>query len=241
MPDRPLGRKPAPAWLRPFTERLSPTLRNLVVAESVLFGLYIMAAPLRDPIADHLALGPRVLAGELWQPLTSLFVHTELWNFFFSMVGLWFVGATIERIFGRRRFLLLFFATGLAANLVVAGFIVLLGMGVRNAGCGDSVLALFVALGVAYGRAPVRVWGQLVLQARVLAWIFVGMSVLSLVLQQAWPILAGTLVAQGLAYVLAGGKIGPIVQILASLRRKQRRVFQVLEGGRGKAGKKYVN
>ena len=241
MPDRPLGHRPPPAWMRPLTERLSPTIRNIVIAEAVLFGLYVMAAPLRDAIAAHLALGPRVLAGELWQPLTSIFVHLDLWSFIFSMIGLWFVGLTIERIFGRWRFLLLFFGTGLTANFVIAGSMVVFGIPVNNPGCGDSVLALFVALGVAYGRTPVRVLGPLVLQARILAWLFVGMSVLSLLLQAAWPLLAGTLVAQGLAYVLAGGKIRPITEFLAGLRGKRGSGFQVLDGGRAKGGKKFVN
>ena len=236
-----MSRSPTPSWLRPFTERLSPTIRNLVVAEAVVFGLAVMARGLREPIAEHLVLGPGIWAGELWQPVTSLFVHTELWSFFFNVLGLWFVGATIERVFGRRRFLLLFFATGIASNLVVAGLIGLLGMGVRNGGCGDSVLALFVALGVAYGRTPVRVWGQLVLPARVLAWVFVGLSVLSLLLQRVWPLLGGTLVAQGLAYVLAGGKLGPLGAFFEGLRGKRRSNLQVLEGGRTKGGRKYVN
>ena len=56
-------------------------------------------------IETHLALGPAALLGrpvpELWQLVTSLFVHLEPWSFFFNMLGLWFVGATIERQLGR--------------------------------------------------------------------------------------------------------------------------------------------
>ena len=227
--------------MRPLTERLSPTVRNLVVVEAVMFGVAVMARSLREPIVAHLALGPSIWQGEVWQLVTSLFVHTDLWSFFFNILGLWFVGATIERVFGRRRFLTLFFATGIVANLVVAGLIGLLGMEARNQGCGDSVLALFVALGVAYGRTPVRVLGQLVLQARVLTWILVGMAVLSLLLQQLWPLLGGTLAALGLAYLLAGGKLGPLTAFLDGLRGRQRSSLHVLDGGRARGGKKYVN
>jgi membrane associated rhomboid family serine protease len=227
--------------MRPFTERLSPTIRNLVIAESVLYGIYIMAAGLRDPILQHLALGPRFAAGELWQPATAIFVHTDLWSFVFDIIGLWFVGATIERDQGRRRFLLLFFGAGLAANLVIGGFIALLRVGGGATGCGDSVLALFVALGVFYGRTPVRVWGQLVLQARILAGILVGMSVLALLLQGAWPSLVGTLVAIALGYFIAGGKVRAISAFLAGWRGKRRTTLGVMEGGRAKGGKDYMN
>jgi membrane associated rhomboid family serine protease len=232
-----------PPWMRPIVERLSPTIRNIVIAEAVVFSLYVMVASLRERITSHLALGPRLFAGEVWQLLTSLFVHTNALNFIFTMIGLWFVGATIERVFGRRRFLLLFFGTGLVANLVLAGLMFLSGMPLPNEGCGDSVLALFVAFGVAYGRTPARVFGPLVLQARVLAWVFIGWAVLSLLFQlpASWPYLVATLIAQGVAYLLAGGKLGVVSEFFAGLQGKPRAKFDVLDGGRRKDRNKYVN
>lgn len=240
MPDRSYGR-PSPAWMRPISERLSPTIRNVVVLLAVLFGLYVMAGPLRGPMSQHLALGPRVAAGELWQPVTALFVHIDFLSFIFDVIGLWFVGATIERALGRKRFLLIFLAAGLAANAAIAALMVVLRWPGIYAGCGDAVLALFVALGVIFGRTEVRVFGRLVLQARILTLILIGMSVLSALMQGAWPSLGGTLVAVALGYVFAGGKIGPAIEML--FRRRRTRGFEVLEGGRGKrrGGKNYVN
>lgn len=233
--------------MRPLTERLSPVIRNLVIAQAVLFALFIMAPGLRMPITVHLALGPLVAGGELWQPVTSLFVHLEWWSFVFDLIGLWFVGATIEQALGRRRFFLLFFGAGLAANLSVALLMAALRWSGVYSGCGDAVLALFVALGVIYGPTQVRVLGPLVLQARVLTAILVGMSVVQALAQSAWPSLGGTLVAVCMGYFLSGGKWGSIAAFLGRLGRfarfgrKRRSVLGVLEGGRGKGGKKYVN
>ena len=109
------------------------------------------------------------------------------------------------------------------------------------AGCGDSVLALFVALGVLYGPSQVRVWGQLVLPARLLTGILVGMSVLAGLMQGAWASLGGTLVAVGLGFLLAGGKVQSIVILAARLLRKRRSAFHVLDGGRKKSRDKFVN
>jgi membrane associated rhomboid family serine protease len=240
MPDRSFSRNPAPAWMRPITERLPPTIRNLVIVQAVMFGLYILANPLREPISSHLALGYLLATGELWQPATSLFIHMDLWNFLFDMIGLWFVGATIERALGRRRFLLLFFGCGLAANAVAGGLMVWLKWPSVYAGCGDPVLALFIALGVLYGQTQVRVFGQLVLQARILTAILVGISVLVALAHASWPSLAGTLVAISLGYFLSGGKGKDIAAFLSQFRRK-RSGLHVLEGGRNKGGKKYVN
>jgi len=227
--------------MRPFTERLSSTIRNIVVVQAVMFGLFVMASGLRTPITAHLALGPAFAMGELWQPATSLFVHLDLWNFIFDLIGLWFVGLTIERALGRTRFLLIFFGAGLAANVTMGLVARALGQPGLSAGCGDSVLALFVAIGVLYGPSPVRVWGRLVLPARVLTFILVGMSVLAGLLQGAWSSLAGTLVAVATAYLLSGGKIQSVIILLAHLLRKRRSVLQVLDGGRGKKGGKFVN
>jgi len=227
--------------MRPLTERLSPVIRNLVIAQAVLFFLYVMAAGLRAPITVHLALGPLVATGELWQPVTSLFVHLEWWSFVFDLIGLWFVGATIEQVLGRRRFFLLFFGAGLAANVAVAFVMAAMRWSGVYAGCGDAILALFVALGVVYGPTQVRVLGPLVLQARVLSAILVGLSVIGALSQAAWPSLAGTLVAVGVAFFVSGGKWGSLTSWLGRFRRKRRSVLEVLEGGRGKGSKKYVN
>ncbi|MGD0839099.1 MAG: hypothetical protein ABSB49_20885, partial [Polyangia bacterium] len=86
MPQRTY--RPTPAWMRPIAERLSPAIRNLVVVQAVLFGFYVMAAGLRVPISRHLALGPLVAAGELWQPFTSLLIHIDWWSFVFDSIGL---------------------------------------------------------------------------------------------------------------------------------------------------------
>jgi membrane associated rhomboid family serine protease len=233
--------------MRPITERLSPTIRNLVIAQAALFFTYVMVAPLQATILAHLALGPRLFAGEVWQLVTVLFVHIDPLSFLMSMIGLWFVGVTIERSLGRRRFFLLFFGSGLVANLVIAGLsfgfppTLSAALPIYNVGCGDSVLALFVAFGVAYGRSPVRIWGALALPARVLAWILVAWAVLALLLQAAWINLAGTLLSQGVAYLLAGGRIGIVSEFFAGLRGKPRSKFDVLDGGRGKGKNKYVN
>src|SRR5205809_494316 len=86
-----------PSWMRPITDRLSPVIKFLVISNALLFVYYLFARGSQDFIRLHLALSPRLLAGEIWQPVTSLFVHVDALNFCFNMLGLWFVGATIER------------------------------------------------------------------------------------------------------------------------------------------------
>jgi len=124
-----------PPWLRPVAQRLSPTIRTLVVALAVPWLFYVLVEPARGLMDDYLALGPRVMKGWVWQIVTALFVDRSPLGVL-NLLGLWFVGAAIERTLGRRRFLVVFFAPGLAANLAVALLSAWLGQWTLYSGCG---------------------------------------------------------------------------------------------------------
>src|SRR5687767_2371765 len=147
----------SPPWMKPVTDRLSPTITTLVIASVVLFAFYAVVQPTRDFVENHLALNRNAIAGvEPWQLVTSLFIHVEPLSLIFDLIGIWFVGATIERELGRTRFLLLFFVPALIGNLIMATgmFFDVPRSGGMVAGCALSVLSLFVAFGKLYGRTP---------------------------------------------------------------------------------------
>ena len=116
----PRRRAPAPAWTRPIIERLTPTIKVLVVIQTVVYLFYAVVREIRPVVEAHLALGPgMIMNGELWQPVTSMFVHLNALTFLFNMIGLWFVGAFLERSIGMRRFLVLFFTSGILAMVAM--------------------------------------------------------------------------------------------------------------------------
>jgi membrane associated rhomboid family serine protease len=221
-----------PPWLRPLAQRLSPTIRTLVVVLAVPWLFYVLVKPARGLMDDYLALGPGVVRGQVWQIVTSLFVDRNPLGFL-NLLGLWFVGAAIERTLGRRRFLIVFFAPGVAANLAIALLSAWWGQWTPNSGCGDAVLGLFVGLAVLYGPAQVRVIGTLVLPARALAALFVGLALIASAAYRAWPALFGTLVAVCLAYLLCGGRGRDLGELASWLQRKiARRRWRVMDGGK---------
>jgi membrane associated rhomboid family serine protease len=223
-----------PSWLRPITDRLSTVIKLLVIADALMFAFYLVVKPLRGFFDLHLALTTAVLRGEVWQLVTSLFVHVDPINFFFNVLGLWFAGATIERQVGTRRFLLLFFVSGLVSNLILVLLAPRDAMGMVGSGCGSSVLALYVAFGTIFDRTPSRVLGGLVLEARVLTFILIGFVLLVDLTSWVMPFLAAHVSAILLGYVMAGGRGAGIKRMFGGMRAKrQRRRYQVLEGGRG--------
>jgi len=230
------SRDPTPPWFRPVQDRLSPTITTLVVIYAVLFALYAVVKQSRMFIEMHLALGPAALLGrpvpELWQVVSSLFVHLEPWSFFFNVLGLWFVGATIERQLGRSRFLILFLVPAVLGNLVMAGMMYLTRSGELYAGSGLAVLALFVAFGRLYDRTPARILGGLVLEARTLTLILVAFALLADLLRGSMVALAGDIVALIAGYVLSGGRGAGLRELFTKFGRKSKRRFGVVEGGR---------
>jgi len=219
--------------MRPISERLSPVVQALVVIDAVLFFFYVLVRVAQPFFDNHLALTPAFFAGELWQPLTSQFIHLEFVSFAFNMIGLWFVGATVERTLGTRRFLALFLVSGVAAALLTLVLGRALGLVVPIYGCSQAVLALFVAFGAAFDRAPTRVIGGLILEARTLTLILVGFALVSDVVGWSLPRLAGDVLAIALGYVFAGGRGQGLRRMFGGMRAKRaRRRYQVIEGGR---------
>jgi membrane associated rhomboid family serine protease len=54
----------------------------------------------------------------LWQLITYLFLHGDLWHIFFNMFALWMFGSELERYWGQKAFLKYYFVTGIGAGLL---------------------------------------------------------------------------------------------------------------------------
>jgi membrane associated rhomboid family serine protease len=245
MPDLPPRRRPSrPSWSEPIAERLTPAIKTFVIADAIFYAFYVFVREVRAPMFAHLALGPGIWHGEVWQLFTSLFMHFDLLGFVFNIIGLWWVGAFIERTQGTRRFVALFLVSGVLANVALAGIAHLrtYQAGAVFDGCSFAVLAIFCAFGRIYGRTPAQFFGALSLQARHVAWILVGWSVIASLLRPNWAELAATLVAAAAGYL--GAAPGGLREAWGTFRiRRLRRRYRVLDGGASppRPPKKYLN
>ncbi len=62
---------------------------------------------------------PGVSDGAVWELLTSMFAHVEVWHIGFNMLALWILGPQLELVLGRARFLALYLLSGLAGSTLV--------------------------------------------------------------------------------------------------------------------------
>jgi membrane associated rhomboid family serine protease len=90
--------------------------------------------------------GFAVAMGQDWRLFTSMFLHIGIIHLAFNCYALWLFGNAVEQEFGRLRFLLIYFATGLFASAASYAFGPI---NVVGAGASGAVFGLFGAF-IAY-------------------------------------------------------------------------------------------
>jgi membrane associated rhomboid family serine protease len=63
-----------------------------------------------------------VAGGDVYQLVTSMFTHVEVWHIGFNMLALWFLGPQLELVLGRLRFTALYLLSGLVGSALVYWF-----------------------------------------------------------------------------------------------------------------------
>src|SRR5450432_138007 len=228
-------RPPPPAWTRPLLERLTPTVRALVILVTLSYLFFVLTPPLNDWMYLHLGVGPSLFRGEIWQPVTSLLLMTRLGGWFFTVIGLWWVGAFIERLRGSRFLIQLLLGAGILANLVAALAVLAFPVAsppVRADGAGFALTAVFVAFARIYGARPAQIWGALSMRADHFTWLLLGFSLLVSGANRDWPGIVAELAAIAVGLAVTGG-IGALRDRWRARRVRAR--YRVLDGGKRKS------
>lgn len=89
---------------------------------ALILGVFVVEILLRMRMGVHLAwlfavVPDAVHAGQYWRLVTGMFLHAGPLHLFLNTVALFQLGRFYELMFGTRRFLLVYFATGIAASL----------------------------------------------------------------------------------------------------------------------------
>ena len=85
---------------------------------------------------------PLILEGQWWRLITPMFLHIGIIHLLMNSMALYFLGTTVERIFGRFRFLFIFLLAGFMGN--VASFV--FSPQSISAGASGGIFGLFGAL-----------------------------------------------------------------------------------------------
>jgi len=102
-----------------------------------------------------------VLNGAYWQLFTSMFVHVSIMHILGNMFFLLIFGLRAEEIFSTQEYLLIYFLSGLAGNLLT----LLFGPNMISAGASGAIFGLFGACTIYFRRAI----GQSIMSALIYA------------------------------------------------------------------------
>ncbi len=138
----------------------APITVSLVVVNMVVFllmlrqgaGFWHSASTVQ--LAWGANFGPATQDGQWWRLGTALFLHFGVVHLALNMWALWDVGRLVERLYGRWRFCLLYFCSGVFGNLLS---LVVQGNQAVSGGASGAIFALYGALLVYLWRERRRV------------------------------------------------------------------------------------
>lgn len=111
------------AELREKLRAVPVTTALIGVCVAVFAVQYVLLNAGRGELIGLLALSKAGLAhGQWWTLVTYLFVHANLMHLVANVLGLWFIGPEVERMLGRARYLVLYFASGVGGGILQTAF-----------------------------------------------------------------------------------------------------------------------
>lgn len=136
-----------------------PVLFTLIGINVLLFLIGQAGFELRPLLSLWL---PQTPLHGFWQWLTHMFMHADLLHLLFNMYALGVFGAPLVRIWGAQRFLLLFFASGLAGAALYCGWLMLSLPAearpfINMAGASGGAFGVLAAFAVMLPRAPLGI------------------------------------------------------------------------------------
>jgi membrane associated rhomboid family serine protease len=108
------GRRPSFEWRWSLTTIILVVNVVVFVTQSVA-GLFLKPRAIENLFA--LSIGG-LQSGLLWQPITFQFLHAGVWHLLANLMVIYFFGPPVEQIMGRRRFLSIYFGSGMFGGLL---------------------------------------------------------------------------------------------------------------------------
>ncbi len=108
-----------------------------------------------------------------WQPITYMFMHGSFTHLFFNMFSLWMFGATLENVWGSKRFLFFYMICGIGAgliNMLVPGIHV-------SVGASGAIYALLLAFGMMFPNNYIYLYFLVPIKTK---WFIIGMVAIEL-------------------------------------------------------------
>lgn len=158
--------------------------------------------------------------GWLWQAVTYIFLHADIWHFIFNSFMIWMLGRIVEPAMGSRKFLLYFLGCGAAAALLTAAWTP--GSPIPVIGASGAVYGLLGAFAFLYPAAQVYLYFLFPVSARTMA-ILLGILEFVMTLSR-----TGSRIS---SITHLGGLAAGLLWLWAERRRGERPVYEAPDPG----------
>jgi membrane associated rhomboid family serine protease len=133
--------------------RLTPAVKWLLIINVAVYFVQILGAD--TLLVRWFAVYPRTggMTLQIWRLITYQFLHDHLFHILYNMLWLFFVGPSLERHWGSRKFLIFYLGCGIAGGLFYTLLVVLnfLGAG-PMIGASGSILGVFAACAILFPK-----------------------------------------------------------------------------------------
>jgi membrane associated rhomboid family serine protease len=133
--------------------RITPVVKWLLIINTAIFLVGGLIPRVGSFLFDWFSIDPRswLTAIEPWRLVSYQFLHANTWHIVFNMIALFFLGPTLEKHWGSRRFILFYLGCGVAAGL---SFLLLMAIGVVGAaplvGASGAILGVLAACAILF-------------------------------------------------------------------------------------------
>jgi membrane associated rhomboid family serine protease len=168
--------------------RITNAVKNLIIANGAVFLLQMLMN--RFPEFNYIKIfglvpAQAVTQFNIWQFVTYMFLHANLWHILINMFVLWMFGCEVERMWGPKAFYKYYFITGIGAGIIsiLVRYITGGDPSIATVGASGAVMGVLAAFAVMFPNRVVTLLLMFVIpvrmKAKTLVLIFAGISLLS--------------------------------------------------------------
>lgn len=96
-----------------------PVVLNLIIINALMLLITVVMGKSGLSLVDMLGLHTFYSSDfRVWQLFTNIFLHGDITHLFFNMFSLWMFGRVLEQVWGGKKFLVYFLATGVGASIL---------------------------------------------------------------------------------------------------------------------------
>lgn len=133
----------------------------LIIINVICFVFFSILIYTNPNFLKYIALNPSNIIGKvyLWTFLTSIFMHAGFFHIFANMISLLFVGGIIEKILGKKRYILFYLSAGLFAGIffVLSSFFLKSDFNTYAVGASGAIFGLIGLLMMLTPNLPVYI------------------------------------------------------------------------------------